>query len=474
MALEATVRPWMCRVSALVFAALMSLTPAAAAQAVDDVFTFSEEDLLSLDEDGWFSASEEQLFSFDEDALFGGGGLLSDVETPEEQSLEEVFLVRDRVDVGGSYRAALSARRAWSSEGEELFSDVSLNAGGTLYLDARPRRDVRAFVKLKGDGVWAEENADAEVMLHELFADFVLGERAFFRVGKQTVTWGVGYFFSPADVINVGRIDPEDPEAEREGPVAVRLHVPSGRSNWYGYVLVDGRPDHGWRVALAPKAEFVMGRSELGAGLYVRDDRAPRAMATLSTSAGPVSVFGELVVSRGSDKRFVRETTPTLLNSLGLEFFRDEETLFVHTTAGARYTYSDPDGRFTLTGAAQYYFNGEGYDRAFLEEHGWKLPLLVEAGELRAADVERPGRHYGALTVTGSHERLKNVGVAAFWLGNLSDGSAMVTVSADYGRWRHVRPSVSFSRAYGDPGSELAPAGAASMLTVSISVGGSF
>src|SRR5690606_2993808 len=149
-------------------------------------FSFSEEDLLSLDEDGWFSASEEQLFSFDEDALFGGGGLLSDVETPEEQSLEEVFLVRDRVDVGGSYRAALSARRAWSSEGEELFSDVSLNAGGTLYLDARPRRDVRAFVKLKGDGVWAEENADAEVMLHELFADFVLGERAFFRVGKQT------------------------------------------------------------------------------------------------------------------------------------------------------------------------------------------------------------------------------------------------------------------------------------------------
>lgn len=156
MALEATVRPWMRRVSALVFAALMSWAPAAAAQAVDDVFSFSEEDLFSRDEDGWFSADEDQLFSFDEDALFGGGGLLSDVEEPAAHALEEVFLVRDRVDVGGSYRAALSARRAWSSAGEELFSDVSLNAGGTLYLDARPRRDVRAFVKLKGDGVWAE------------------------------------------------------------------------------------------------------------------------------------------------------------------------------------------------------------------------------------------------------------------------------------------------------------------------------
>src|SRR5690606_11500607 len=99
---------------------------------------------------------------------------------------------------------------------------------------------------------------------------------------------------------------------------------------------------------------------------------------------------------------------------------------------------------------------------------------LVEAGELRAADGERPGPHFGALTDSGPHGRLKYVGVATFWLGNLSEGSGTVTVSADYGGWRHVRPSVSFSRAYGEPGSELAPAGAASMLTVSISVGGSF
>ena len=103
-----------------------------------------------------------------------------------------------------------------------------MDLDGSLFLDARPSRDFRAFAKVKGDVRLTESPLDPNLRLHELFADFVLGDRAFFRVGKQTINWGVGYFFSPADIINVGRIDPENPEAEREGPVALRLNLPCG------------------------------------------------------------------------------------------------------------------------------------------------------------------------------------------------------------------------------------------------------
>ena len=91
-----------------------------------------------------------------------------------------------------------------------------------------------------------------------------------------------------------------------------------------------------------------------------------------------MALFGELVVSKGSDKRLVHNDASA--QPLGRGNVRGPETLFTHVTAGARYTYSDPDGRFRTTGAAQLYYNGEGYDGPFLEKHGLKLPVLGHAG----------------------------------------------------------------------------------------------
>ena len=78
--------------------------------------------------------------------------------------------------------------------------------------------------------------------------------------------------------------------------MAVRLNVPAGRNNYYAYAIIDGKPGD-YRVALAPKLEFVYGGSEVGLGLYYRADRAPRVMATLSTS-----LFGR---SRSLAKRWL-------------------------------------------------------------------------------------------------------------------------------------------------------------------------
>ena len=37
----------------------------------------------------------------------------------------------------------------------------------------------------------------------ELFSDFQFRDTLFFRAGKQTINWGVGYFFSPADLLYI-------------------------------------------------------------------------------------------------------------------------------------------------------------------------------------------------------------------------------------------------------------------------------
>lgn len=427
-------------------------------------------------DDAWMWADPDDLFSLGEDDLFGGG-LFTEGEETQSGSLDDALLLRRGVDAGGSLSLSAGAHWIWQPEDggpSGGTSDSWADLAGSLFLDYRPSLDFRAFAKLKGNVRLTESPLEPNAKLHELFTDFTVGERAFFRVGKQTVNWGVGYFFSPADIINTGRIDPEDPEAEREGPVAVRLHVPAGRNNYYAYAIVDGKPGD-YRVALAPKAEFVYGGSEVGLGLYYRSDRVPRAMATLSTSLlGRLAVFGEAVVSKGSDKRFVKEAPVSMTNPFGLEVYDDPDTVRFHFTAGARGTYSDPDGRFTVTAAGQYFYNGEGYDGDFLKKNRMKMLAMADTGSLAVTDVAQTGQHYAALSVSGTSNALRNWAPSALWLGNMSDGSGMVTLSLGYTGWKDWRPSVSVRHTYGDDGSEFALLGPATRLMVGVNFGKSW
>ena len=108
-----------------------------------------------------------------------------------------------------------------------------------------PEPTWRAFLKAKyaaqlGYETWPERSTESlDISLHELFLDYTLWDRLYLRAGKQTVNWGVGYFFSPADVINIGRIDPFDAEAPREGPLALKAHYPMGSNNYYVYVIFE-------------------------------------------------------------------------------------------------------------------------------------------------------------------------------------------------------------------------------------------
>lgn len=483
-----------------VVGAVLAAPVAAAGATPDEALLSDEADLFPSVEDDLFAIDLDDFFSFDEDALFGSGDdLLMELDGTSDSALEEVFLVNRGVDIGGTFRMNVNSVSVWAPDvgglpggggpggglpggggpggggpaaGPSVVEHkISADAFGTLFLDTRPTRNFRAFAKIKGDASWANDRLTSRVKLHEMFSDLVIGDRAFVRLGKQTINWGVGYFFSPADIINIGRIDPENPEAEREGPMALRVHVPWGRNNLYGYATVERSGSGDRRVAVAPKVEVVLGGSEVGLGMYYRADKAPRAMATVSTTLGRVSLFGEVVTSKGADKQFVRKTAVTPATPLGLEVVTDSETLYAHLTAGARYTYSDPDGRYTVTGAGQYYFNGEGYDGGFIKENQLGLLALMMSGQLAVADLQSTGRHYAALSISGTSARMRDIAASAFWLGNLSDGSGMVTASFGYTGWKHIRPVVSVSRTYGEIGSEYAAGGSVTVLTLGVTLG---
>lgn len=139
----------------------------------------------------------------------------------------------------------------------------------------------------------------------------------FFRAGKHTIHWGTGYFFSPADVLNLTSIDPEEPEEQREGPVSLKTHIPVNVHNGYLYLIVHDidKPDE---IAAAPKIEFVIGNTETGIGAYIRKDDSPRGVVAVTTPFLDLDLFGEAVVSYGSDITFIRETDEDMVLGLGI------------------------------------------------------------------------------------------------------------------------------------------------------------
>ena len=218
--------------------------------------------------------------------------------------------------------------------------------------------------------------------MKELFSDFSIGDALFLRGGKHTIAWGVGYFFSPADVLNLTAIDPEDPDAEREGPVSLRANLPIDFHNLYLYAIADPIDDGGGATRRGAQGEVVLDGAEVGAGAYFHPERVPRAMLTLTTSLLEFDLFAELEGSLGSDRRFVERAARGAGNRFGLRTVRNTEDPFAAATGGLRYTYTPEAGDWSATVAGQYLWNGEGYeDASLLRDNRAGVAALLAAGD---------------------------------------------------------------------------------------------
>ena len=297
------------RAAAAILLVLALAGGVAGAQAIDT----DEEALFGSPDEDTSDLFDSDLFDSD---LLDGEVLVTEPEAAPDAAAEPA--APPPVEIGGSYRFSLTGEAHWASPAdladEPLQPDshrATVDLGATVFLDARPADDFRVFGKVDLSYPFSTDAAaqparefDDVVSVKELFSDFSIGDALFLRGGKHTIAWGVGYFFSPADVLNLTAIDPEDPDAEREGPVSLRANLPIDFHNLYLYAIADP-VDGGVQLAAAPKAEVVLDGAEVGVGAYFHPERVPRAMLTLTTSLLELDLFAELEGSLGSDRRFV-------------------------------------------------------------------------------------------------------------------------------------------------------------------------
>lgn len=410
-------------------------------------------DNITADEDALFSGAatseEDSMFSADsgetETGIETGGVLVVDIADSLDSGLEYDALESETVRIGGSFDFNAADSWMWTKKTdgdgwEEPAIDedrFALDLAANIFFEARPDTDTKFYgsVDIRSPLFTLEDDETTPlidesrgfediVKIDELFADFNWNEDIFFRAGKQTVNYGVGYFYSPADVLSIGEIDPEDPEAELEGPAALKASVPMGVNSLQVYALADEDITTAADIALVPAFEFVLGSTEVGIGGYYRSDKAPRAMATLTTSVfGDESIFAEALVGYG---------TPEGLT------LSDRDEWFAQLTGGLMYSGSvETDAEFNIfsyTLAGQYLYNYGDDEREEL--------------------ITMPGDHY--LTLMGAVSDIAETGVSvrATWQANLSDGSSRLYGSVGWELFDGMKISAGLTWLAGEPGDE--------------------
>ncbi len=429
--------------------------------------------------------------SINEDDLFGSeDAVVEEVTESAGGSAIKSLLVSESVRLGGSFSGQASASWTWKDPWSGQFDPIAPDSyalnpalSSLVFFDARPGEASRFYGSVKTawpftsqanvTGTTGVTNGKTigtvplpNIEVFELFSDFSWNDTLYLRFGKQTINWGVGYFFSPANIMNLEAIDPLKPDTQLEGPVALRAlySLPGTQHGIWAYAVFDSTRMDPLDTALAAKAEFVAGAWELGLGGYYKKDRPLRGMISATGSLGQVSVFGEATLSRGSERSWVNAiSAPSMLQPNYLSTRTDKESAFFSGTAGFRYSHSD--SRISVMG--QYLYDGEGYSDADRKDR------IAEARDNEAAikaflaaanpgtDVDsafsrilkglvlNSGRHYAAVSLSKSELVLKDLSLSVFAMGNLSDFSGFVKPTLSYSFFTGMSASASASFALG-------------------------
>lgn len=325
----------------------------------------------------------------DETALFGD--TLQIVDSASRAAAPGDTAERKTLGFSGSILAfgSATAPRAWFDDYDAARTRQAAGAVGDAYLDARLARGFRAFANVEWD-LDAARGDSASFRVPETFLDANLARKAWFRVGKQVLQWGPGYFFNPTDLINVERKSLVRRLGAREGVFGAKAHVPFGtRANLYGFLDADGvsRPDS---ASGAVKAEFLAGRSEMAVMAWDGGGRDPVYGADLSTR-----LLGMDLVAEGALYSSLRTRSLSLAGGVpALAESRRDWQPRVSVGAGRSFDAGGVPDRLMLSG--EYYYNHPGSpDR--------RMPFASLLGQVAAAGFT-PEQALAAAAAFGAYE----------------------------------------------------------------------
>ena len=379
----------------------------------------------------------------DENSLFSGDQPVVETKSYEKANVDE-DQNKKKVAFSGSITSVYgySATRGFF-QGKGTDGNIfGPSIDGTGYLDVRLPDSDKAFGAF--NVVYDPVEKTSEYAMPEIFVDFNIAKRIYFRTGKQVVQWGRCYLWNPTDLVNVEKKSFVDKVGPREGTYGIKAHLPFGTwMNMYGFVSTVGA-DEAEDVAGTYKLEFLAGNTEMAFSVWGARGYNPVAGYDVSTRFLSFDIKGEASVSNGSndDKVGVR-------NGVLTTYREDKVVVKACLDLGRSFDALDQSGKIQVN--LEGFYNGSGYAENVLRDssvHGFDNPLIMtvngakvqvpagsKAAYMAGNGLYQPNylsRYYAALFVTVNNFITSSMTLTANVIGNVSQKSGMTSLLLSY------------------------------------------
>ncbi|MCP4753290.1 MAG: hypothetical protein GY866_20560 [Proteobacteria bacterium] len=395
-------------------------------------------------EDDPFAVSEEDMFS--------------DSDTVEAVENYKDDRVTEKIDSGSvGLSGDLKGSALYSFATDKAKDDPSIyghddaysaSIEGDILLDARWKYGMKIFcdyyviytpVEDKGREPLPidDDEDDYDIVKRELFGDFNIAQKAYFRIGKQTLKWGKGYLWNPTDLISIDQKDFKDIDARREGVYGLKMHIPFGtKLNIYAFVNTTGTEKYS-ESASAAKVEFlVLDDVEMSFSGWTKKDYKPVYGFDIAFFGFDTQWRGELSLTQGGNQHYLVKENGMYVDNY------DSQEIIPRMSMGftKQFDIGDINDRLSLTG--EFLYNHKGYEENMLEETpltppgGFPIPNYTLKNIFLLGEYYIPnyyGKYYAAVFAFLS--RLFNdsdLSLSASAISNLSDSSSSVSTSLNY------------------------------------------
>jgi hypothetical protein len=387
----------------------------------------------------------------DEGDFFGAAPVEAPKGTADKQNLIE-DVEKERVGLSGILQATgtYNLTRDFVLNGAAIQTNpFSGMLTGDFLVDIRLKKSFRAFIDLDvgyvnggtpvpinltttnfvgtippGTLISATQSQTTLLGVREFFVDFNAANTVYFRAGKQVLQWGTGYFWNPTDLINIEHKSFTNLTALLDGVFGLRTDVVFAREfHLYTFVNVNSVTDISG-VALAARAEFLLGTFEFGFSAWAKPDKIPVFGTDLTTPLfWNINLTGEASFSWGDNQ--------DKYDPVGLQPYSIRDRLVPKVDVGLSRSFDAGNVQDRIMVNAEFFYNDSGYDQNMFQALNGSPGLLT----FLTGGYFQPGYYgkcYGALFVTINQFIIHDMTLSVSGLGNFSDLTGIALAMLTY------------------------------------------
>lgn len=223
---------------------------------------------------------------------------------------------------------------------------------GNMLLDARLPKSVKGMANV--EATYNPLDAKSDFAIRELFVDFNVGKKVYFRTGKQVLQWGRCYLWNPTDMVNVEKKTFLKKIGSRDGAYGLKMHIPFGTTaNIYGFADLGGITNLD-KVGGALKFELLVKNTEMALSFWGKKKHSPVAGYDIASRIGKWDISGEANCSYKDNALKLKEEN-------GILYSYKDDKKFIPSACidfGRSFDYKDTLDKITLN--FEFFYNGGG------------------------------------------------------------------------------------------------------------------